>query len=152
MWRGFDMEQFKKRLSGRIVIMAIASIIIAGISALLFFDILGLPDAPGFIRWFSAGIFLVIEVFLLVYILRYKVSFNNEQLMKKIYIAENDERTRMILQRTGAAGMTICNIVLAFATIVAGFFNTTVFYTLLAVTAFVATVKLVFKIYYRYRY
>ena len=31
--------------------------------------------------------------------------------------------------------MTICNIALAFATVVAGFFNTTVFYTLLAVTA-----------------
>jgi magnesium-transporting ATPase (P-type) len=152
MWRGFDMEQFKKRLSGRIVLMAIASIIIGGIYALLFFDIIGLPDAPGFIRWFSAGIFLVIEVFLLVYIFKYKASINNEQLLNKIYIAENDERTRMILQRTGATGMTICNIALAFATVVAGFFNTTVFYTLLAVTAFVALVKLVFKIYYRYKY
>ena len=146
------MEQFKKHLYGRIVLMAIASIIIGGIYILLFFDIIGLPGAPDFIRWFGAGIFLVIEVFLVVYIFKYAASINNEQLMKKIYIAENDERTRMILQRTGAAGMTICSIVLAFATIVAGFFSTTVFYTLLAVTAFVAMVKLAFKIYYRYRY
>lgn len=146
------MEQFKKCLSGRIVLMAITSIIIGGTYTLLFFDIIKLPDAPGFIRWFSAGIFLVIEVFLAVYIYKYKASINNEQLLKKIYIAENDERTHMILQRTGEAGMTICSIALAFATVVAGFFNITVFYTLLAVTAFVAMVKLVFKIYYRYKY
>ena len=40
------MEQFKKRLSGRIVLMAIASIIIGGIYALLFFDIIGLLTRP----------------------------------------------------------------------------------------------------------
>jgi hypothetical protein len=52
------------------------------------------------------------------------------------------------MQKTGAAGINICIIRLALATIVAGYFNELIFFTLLGATLFVALIKRLFKIYY----
>lgn len=63
------------------------------------------------------------------------------------HIKENDECTIMIMQKTGAMGMAICNIGLGFSTVIAGFFNQIVFFSLLGATAFTALVKGFFKLY-----
>ena len=72
----------------------------------------------------------------------------DENQLKKLYIKENDERTIMIMLKTGAIGINICIIGLAFATIIAGYFNEIAFFTLLGSTLFVALIKGLFKVYY----
>lgn len=54
----------------------------------------------------------------------------------------------MIMQKTGAIGMSICILGLGFATVIAGFFNEAVFFSLLGATLFAALIKGIFKIYY----
>lgn len=70
-----------------------------------------------------------------------------EKELKKLYIKENDERTIMIMQRTGAIGINMFIIGLGFGTIIAGFFNEIVFFTLLVATLVTSLVKGLFKIY-----
>ncbi len=72
----------------------------------------------------------------------------DEKALKILQIEECDERTIMIMQKTGAAGFNICIMSLAFATVIAGFVNQTVFFSLLGATLFTALVKFFFIIYY----
>ena len=76
----------------------------------------------------------------------------NEKALKKLYIEENDERTIMIIQKTGAMGITICIIGLAFTTVIAGFYNQIAFFSLFGATVFTALVKGFFKLYYHRKF
>lgn len=60
----------------------------------------------------------------------------------------NDERKMQIMEKTGAVRINICIVELGFATMISGFFNEIVFFTLLGATIFIALVKGMFKIYY----
>ena len=76
----------------------------------------------------------------------------DEKTLKRLYIEENDERSIMIMQKTGAIGMTICNVGLAFAAVIAGFFNQVAFFSLFGAAVFTALVKGFFKLYYHCKF
>lgn len=103
---------------------------------------------PDFAWGFQAGAIGGLELVLVFLTVWYLISMRDEKALKKLYIQENDERTLMIMQKTGAIGMTVCSIGLAFAAVIASFFDQTVFFTLLGSAVFTAVVRGALKVYY----
>ena len=64
-------------------------------------------------------------------------------MLKQIYYKENDERVAFINQQVGKSSLTVTTVILLIAAIVAGYFDITVFITILAVTLAQALIKLV---------
>lgn len=142
------MENFKVKVRNRVMFMSLITILVSITYFVLLLNRESLPEASDFIRGFQMGIFCVLELVLVFLVFKNLGSMNNEKALKNLYIEENDERKIMIMQKTGAMGMAICNIGLAFATVVAGFFSETVFFSLLGATVFTALIKGFFKLYY----
>lgn len=146
------MEKFKEKIRKRTIYMSII-ILLLGISYFIFMiNRNSLPEVPEFITGFQMGIFIALEIILIYLLVRYTASLKNEKSLMKLSIEENDERTKMIKQMTGAMGTSICDIGLTFASVVAGFFNQIVFFTLLGAVVFTLLVKVVLKIYYNLKF
>ncbi len=146
------MEKFKEKIRLRVLLMAIVTICISVSYICLSLNADRLPPIHDFIRGFQFGAFSVVIVILVFFLAKYLGSLKNEEALKKLYIEENDERTIMIMQKTGAYGITICVVGLAFATVIAGFYNEIVFFALLGATVFTALIKGCFKIYYHRKF
>lgn len=65
-----------------------------------------------------------------------------------MYIEENDERNAVILQSASSLSMVIILVGLGIASVIAGFFNTMIFYTLMAALFFVLIVFFALWIYF----
>jgi len=73
----------------------------------------------------------------------------DDKKLKEIFARENDEREKAINQKSGSLSFWMIRIGVSVATLAAGFFNTTVFFTLLAVLLFIVLVQLAAYIIYR---
>lgn len=105
-------------------------------------------EMSSFIQGYNLGVALGMVLFISYHLFKnYSVLKQNEKL-KKQYIEENDERSKTIKQKTGASAIYLLTLSFAFATIVAGFFNEVIFFTLLAVTFFTLAVVSILKKYY----
>ncbi|WP_150276020.1 hypothetical protein [Paenibacillus tepidiphilus] len=126
------MDKYKVSLKNRtnaLSLVAAATLLIY--VGLMYFQG-GLPKLPSFIKGFHIGAFIGVELFVVSYLAKYMKAAKNETELKKLYIKESDERSGLILQKTATLGMSITFVGLAIAAIVAGFFSSLVFYTLLA--------------------
>lgn len=63
-------------------------------------------------------------------IARLRRALRNPEVLEALHIAEKDERNRMIVLRTGRAGMSLAILLLALSAVAASFINKTVFLTL----------------------
>lgn len=143
------MEKFKAKIQKRVFILSLTAIFTAAVYLLLVSGlVVDTPSVPGFVKGFNMGAFSGIELILVFFTVKYFVSMKNEDALKKLYIEENDERTKMIMEKTGAVGMLLFIIVSAIGAIVAGFFNQTVFYTLLGTTVLGSLIRGACKLYY----
>lgn len=145
------MEKYKAKIRMRMIWMSMA----LSISAIAYFVLLlnqnQLPKVPDFIKGFQIGAFCGLELVLVYFVARDLGSMRNEKALRKLYIEEHDERAILIMQKTGAWGMVVCSVGLAFATVIAGFYNQMVFLSLLGATVFTALVKGFFKLYYHHK-
>jgi hypothetical protein len=147
------MEQYKKKINNRIIWMAILTILVGLINVILNYYFQDkMTTISDFIRGFQVGIFCSLEVSLIYKIFKYIGALKDEKKLKLLSIAEKDERTKLIMQMTGAMGLNICYIGLAISAIIAGFINEIVFITLLGATIFTILVKGCFKLYYHYKF
>ena len=142
------MDRYKKKVQNTVICLIVIFISLVGSYFFLLLNQEKLSQVPSRIMSFNAGALCSIGFLLMLDILRYLKALKNEKELKKLYIKENDERTIMIMQKTGAIGINMCIIGLGFAAIIAGFFNEVVFFTLLGTTLFTALVKGLFKVYY----
>ncbi|MBU5312172.1 hypothetical protein KQI38_09050 [Tissierella carlieri] len=146
------MKKFKEKIRIRALWMSAIVIGLAVSYLVLFLNQDKLPKMPSFIVSFHAGVLCGLELLLMLDIFKNVRATRDEKALKKLYIEENDERTIMIMQKTGAMGITICIIGLGVGTIISGFFNEIVFFSLLGATLFTALVKGFFKIYFHYKF
>jgi len=142
------MDKFRRKVRTRTIWMLVVFICIALAYFLLYHFSGNKTVIPDFIRGFHTGIFIATEAVILIIAVKYIVSMRKEESLRKLFIGENDERRLAIMQRSGALGMTACILGLAFATVVAGFFDQTVFFSLLGALIYTALVKGFLKIYY----
>jgi len=106
-------------------------------------------DASDFIRGFQLGIFSAMVGATAVRILVYNAALRNETKLRKLHIEENDERNQLIALKAGGSASLVELIVSVLATLVAGFFSTTVFFTLLGVVLFIVFLRLITKLVYQ---
>lgn len=142
------MDKFKIKIRKRIMLLILLFISLISIYFILFLNQDKLSKSSNDIMNFHGGVLSSFSILLILDILRNLRSIRDEKELKKLYIKENDERTIMIMQKTGAVGINICIIVFAGATIIAGYFNELIFFTLLGTTLFVSLIKGLFKVYY----
>ncbi|AAK81255.1 putative membrane protein [Clostridium acetobutylicum] len=144
------MKEFKVSLKKRMYIMggvnAVAVIFIALTS--VYTNRMPSNDISDMIHGFQIGIFLGIEIVMLLLMGKYTKALRDENELKKLYIEENDERTKMINDKIGVTGFNFALGIIGAVAVAAGFINQLVFFTLAGVIIFMALVKAVLKIYY----
>jgi hypothetical protein len=105
-----------------------------------------------FSRGIQLGIFVGIALATLYYIGKLKNTLKNEDKLKKLYIEENDERRRLIQEKTGKTTTLIVSFSIPIAIIVAGFYNVVVLITLLVTLLFLFIITVFVKYYYNNKY
>jgi len=101
---------------------------------------------------FNFGIVCGFMITAIFYIYRNVKALKDDEKLKKLYIAETDERNLLILQKSGSVGLNVITIGLLIGASVSIYFNEMVFFTLLGACLFVSLVRLVFKLYYHKKY
>lgn len=101
-----------------------------------------------FFRGFQMGAAVTFTLFAVYNAVRFVKILNDEGKLREWYIKEHDERTMAIWAKSGGTVIYTCAILMIGAAIVAGYFNMTVFITLLLCGAFLLFVKGGLNIYY----
>ncbi len=143
------MEQYPKTLQKRLVGIGVYNAVLI---ALLVFMLLS-PAAGGermkaFVSGFDTGLFAVAQGVLILSFIKYRAALRDPEKRKAMYIEEHDERMLFIYGKMGGTAMQIVLFGLLAATIAAGYFSQTVFFTLLGALLFATGVKAGMKIYY----
>lgn len=152
------MEQFKEKIKFQNIVIAIACFILAAFSFLSAAGeaglIAGFTPAVSDSHWqslwrgFIMGAACGILALLIIGLIRNIRALRSEEALKKLYIAENDERKIQIWTSARAASMQVFLILGLAAGVVAGYFNMTVSITILACVTAHAYIGLAFKLYY----
>lgn len=79
---------------------------------------------------------------------RFARALKDEHELKLLCNRENDERMKAIRAKAGMPVLMICSVAILIAAIAAGYFNITIFYTLLITSAAQLMLGLILKIYY----
>ena len=101
-----------------------------------------------FFDGFQLGITVAIVFFAVINIRKFSKLLKDEEALKAYYIKEHDERTAAIREKSGGTVLYTCGVLIIGAGIVAGYFNLTVFVTLLICGLFLLLVKRGLLIYY----
>lgn len=146
------MENYRKKLQKRTVgyvCTAILSVIISIIHACVNISkspIASFSDAR--IVGFSAGILTSLAVFSAVKIVQLRRVIKDEKLIKLQYHKEHDERQKAIRSKAGMPMVLIMSILMFLASIIGGYYNDLVFYTLFIAGFVQLFVGVIVKIYY----
>ena len=124
------MEQFRKKLKTRICLLSALSLVTA---------LLGVYDeffAPESLKnmnvfGFQMGATIAICFLALINIFKYSRILKDDNKLRLEYNKENDERTKTIKIKAGIPILPVLSILMIISGIIAGYFNVTVFYTLI---------------------
>lgn len=141
------MENYKKKLKNRSIFAGIYifATILLNVLATIFNN---QSHATGFALGASTGIGAI----MIAIIIKYRGALKNEEKLKQLYIAEQDERRIFINSKIGGTGIVIAIMLLGLATIIANYYNMTVFITLLATVFFLSILKGTLKAYYNKKF
>lgn len=145
------MEKYKRTLQFRLIcagIYSTAVLVLLGIG--LFSG--GNAQVNDFIAGYSLGLCIGIDLVVIFYIRKYIVALRNEEMLKKLYISENDERIQMIGSKAGSSAIAAAIAGLLAGGLVAGYFNEIVFWSLIGAALFVTFVFLTMRVYYCRKY
>ena len=147
------MEKFKLVLKQRLNLMfAMNGLILAFIALTGMYGTMATQGNQHFadmIHGFQVGIFVGLQLLMIIGIMKYQKALKDETSLKKIYIEENDERRRLIKSKISGTSFDFSLGAIATATVVAGFFHHLIFVTLFAVLAFMCLLKGALKLYYK---
>ena len=148
------MENFRRTLKRRILLSGALCLVLLALLLLNVFRVSPGADAHvnDFISGYNAGFTSAVLALTFVAALNYLFTLRNEQKLKKLYITETDERSRFINAKIGGMGMNLLLGGLCLGTIAAGYFNATVFFTLLGTVVFATVVKLGLLLVYSKKY
>jgi hypothetical protein len=149
------MDTFRKKLKARIAIGAgimLVCVLLLSLNLLLlnrFLDEnIGVTDSMLFAHGVNFGLICLLILGVVFHTFKYFAALRDGEKLKKLYIAETDERTLFIMQKSGSIGMTASIIGLAIGASVSAYFNTTVFFALFGACVFVSLMKGVLKFHF----
>lgn len=148
------MEKFKETLKKRLWCGLIYNIVILFLLVFGVFDMVtgSNEHITDYISGFNLGVCVGIQFVMLYYLGKYIAALKDESKLKELYISENDERSKFISEKIGGRAVNIIVLGFGLATVVSGYFNVTVFFTLLGALIFSVLVKFILKVYYNKKF
>ena len=151
------MNEYRKVLRSRLIIAVICAVlsITAVVGGMLLTQQAATETSTfndGFVKGFPLGLFTGFFALLVFYIVRCIKALTNEASLKKLYIAENDERKKAIRQSALGVSFFFTGGILVVGLTIASFYNTVVAMTLAAVLAVHVFAGGVFKLIYSMKY
>lgn len=145
------MEDFKKRLKRRIILLSGVLLFILGLGAYGVFKIANTKEGTmleGAVDGFRFGILLGIGVLTLVHIIRYIRATKYDTTLKLLYNQEHDERLKLIRSKAGMPILMITSIMMLIAANIAVYYSVTIFSTLVIAASLQLMIAAIVKIYY----
>lgn len=105
-------------------------------------------QANDFVFGFQLGLLCALLIMFLGNLVKYRKALKDNNLLKQLYYQENDERMCYINQQVGKSTMSVVTVIMVIATIITGYFNITVFCTMIAVTLLQVLIQIGLKWYY----
>lgn len=147
------MEKFRKEVKTRLVLIRVFFVVVMAVLLNQQFGFVSLPVTGNeYIEGFQMGLILGMELSLLVLTVKYQWALKNERQLEDLYNKSHDERTILIRQKAGLPATWVIGVALVFAAVIAGYYNMTVFYTLLAVAFVQFAVSGTLKVLYSRKY
>ena len=145
------MERFREKLKRRIWVhagLAAAALAIAvyGVVRVARGELKGF--LPAYLQGMLVGMFTAFFGGLVLQIARYVRALRSEERLRAVYIDENDERTRLIDEKTGGMGNNLLIAALVLGVMLSSYLNLTVAATLAGVLLFTAMLRGGLWIYY----
>ena len=142
------MEKFRLGIKNRSKKITLAASLIFLIYVYLSRKI-GVPDAINDLAaGYNLGLLIALQVGAIYFITKYNKALKNKAQLKKLYIEKHDERKELIQYKSSALGISIFIFILLLATIISGFYNLVVFYTLLGVCLIILAILVLTKLYF----
>lgn len=150
------MENYKRLLKQRIwmyisVIIGSIALIIKTVDRINIRKETG-DFLDGMVEGIQMGLLTALTGIFIFMIVKYLRALKSERQLKMCYNSEHDERKMIIKQKAGGNIMLSCIVIIVFAAIIAGYYNKTVFLSLLACGFVQMQVMSVAKLYYRKKY
>lgn len=141
------MEQYKKKLKGRILAFSILLLIFV---SLLLYNQFGassaIKDSLSFS--FQCGLSAAGSLVLVFLLFQYRNALSDDLKLRALYHKENDERMKAIRTKAGVPMTIILSMILVLAGIIIGYLNETVFFVLICVAIFQLFASAAVKFYY----
>ena len=149
------MDAFKKKVKVRITVCG--GLVLIGTALIVINRFLGEHIGIGFdpsetmldSHAFNLGLICAFIFIVVFRIHKYSAALRNDEKLKKMYIAETDERTLLILQKSGSIGMNVSMVGLTIGASISAYFNVTVFFALLGACLFISVIRGFLKLYYK---
>lgn len=144
-----NLEKYRREIKNRV------SVYQALIAVALVFVIIGnvlLKDRGQMVesvRGFATGLFIGIELVCVFQLGKLWKMLKDEEVLKEVYIREHDEREALIQMKSGLHVIPILSFIILICAILVGFFNDTVFYTLVVVGIGQILIAFALKIYWK---
>lgn len=145
------MEQYRKKLKMDNLIIGVCIAALLAIQILAYCEVVQPPMDSRFADYwngFIAGAAMGLMLFMILGIVRNLRAMRSEQSLQKLYNKDNDERTRQICTQGQANGARLFVVVMLPASIISGYFNTTVFFTCVAAVLGLSVFMGLGKLYY----
>ena len=142
------MEKFRKQLIFRTVFVFIFIVFVTAAYIVIYSTIDVKPVSAAYSSGFCTGILAVA----VVYAARYIPAFKDEEKLKKLYVAENDERERLIREKTASGSFSVCAFILGAGIVISTLVSPPTAGVLAVVLGGMALIKMIFNFYYRRKY
>ncbi len=141
------MDSYKRTLKGRITLLAILVLVAVGFGV---YDTFFASPAikSSILHEFQTGAATALGILAAVLIIRYRFILQDETKLKHEFNRENDERYKAIRAKAGMPMLLITSVIMLFAAVIAGYFNATVFFTLVATAICQLLFGLIIKLVY----
>lgn len=145
------METYKTVVKQRLWMLTFGLFFCTLLLLVQVFDILETSNHT-YVYEFQSGLATGFLLIFAIRIIKTRKCLSNEEQLRRQMIIEQDERMRMIRDKTGGSYAMVTSILILIAGIIAGYFNEVVFVTLLCTGTALLLIRLLLKAYYMHKY
>jgi len=138
------MEQFRKKLRRKVML----SVIFCLSGLFIYIALIRITGAPEYTKGILFGVLSGSWTFSVFNFFKLMPLLQDEEKLKKAYIAETDERNTLIQKESARTVLSISNMTAALAAIAASFFNPVITLTLSANIVLIGIVSIAVTAYY----
>ena len=125
------MDKYRKVLKRRIILLSVPVLAAVGLGI---YDVFFASEVikTSYIFGFQCGVSLVLGILSIAFIFFYRRILDDDKKLKLQYNKENEERLKTIRAKAGMPMLLITSVSMIIAGVIAGYYNPTIFFTLVA--------------------